>query len=64
MVKFHKRKSISNLLLERLKSNLLNWIFRFPTAYVHIVFLIKNMNFKFRKNHVWCIKMELNELEI
>ena len=50
-MKYRKRNSLSNLLLERFWSNLLtNWIFRFPTAYEHIVFMIKVLNFKFRKN--------------
>ena len=49
-MKFRKGNSLSNLLLERFRSNLLtNWIFRFPTAYEHIVFMIKVLNFKFQK---------------
>ena len=49
-MKFRKRTSMSNLLLERFRSNsLTNWIFRFPTAYEHIVFMIKVLNFKFQK---------------
>ena len=57
---------MSNLLLERFRSNsLTNWIFRFPTAYEHIVFMIKVLNFKFqKKNHFKHRTMELNELEI